>query len=237
MATTAAGVAVGSAVGHVVGSALTGAFSGSSSNSSPEPAKPAYQVRGGSAAVSMWNRYVFLNKHFFFIIFFIDNTPGAPQACSSPAKPLSLWGQTVPGLCHQPDRPEFMWRLQWGAQTVQVLPRWVCGQRLTALVSERARIRFCYISPVADNTSVSASKCRSHILHLFIIYYIDMYLSFFCRFVILGMKKDGCRLSRWAALSNIHVVHTTSSERWSSVSVGPVCYVDNDWNVLVMYSN
>lgn len=49
MATTAAGVAVGSAVGHVVGSALTGAFSGGSSSSSgsPEPAKPAYQVRGG----------------------------------------------------------------------------------------------------------------------------------------------------------------------------------------------
>lgn len=45
MATTAAGVAIGSAVGHVVGGALSGAFSGGSSSS--EPAKPAYQVRGG----------------------------------------------------------------------------------------------------------------------------------------------------------------------------------------------
>lgn len=70
---------------------------------------------------------------------------GAPSACSSPVRPLSLWGQTVPGLCHQPEWPEFMWGLQWSTQTVQVLPWWVCGECLlktlyTALLKVRVAL-------------------------------------------------------------------------------------------------
>lgn len=56
---------------------------------------------------------------------------GAPPR-PGPAWSLSLWGQTVPGLCHQPERSESMWGLQRGAQTMQILTRWVCSHMIPA---------------------------------------------------------------------------------------------------------
>lgn len=52
--------------------------------------------------------------------------PGATPPSSFPTRPMSLWSQTVPGLCYQPKWPESLWGLWWGTETVQVLPWWVC---------------------------------------------------------------------------------------------------------------
>lgn len=56
--------------------------------------------------------------------------PGATPPSSFPTRPMSLWSQTVPGLCYQPKWPESLWGLWWGTETVQVLPWWVCKLKI-----------------------------------------------------------------------------------------------------------
>lgn len=110
--------------------------------------------------------------------------PGAPSAGSVPAGPLSLWGQTVPGLCHQPEWPELLWGLQWGTQTVQVLSRWVCDERGPVNASQLKYIQgICffklYLYVISDSI-----RCYSAYPALFSWLWIFTDLRLFAKFLL-----------------------------------------------------